>query len=507
MSRTVPPDRTPPDRTPDDRLSPEVITKRDLGVPPTLDLAQHFRDLRSVALPVALVAVLLAAGVFVLRMNATPQYGATVLARVDSSVTDSAGNQTTVDNGAALQASYAEALADDTMLSTIVAKSNAPWTTRDAQSRISLAPGPASGLLQITALGDSSRQAATVAQETVSALANAVRTRRLQDAAQAATELRANAAKINTRLSGLAANDPLRPTLEVDYQAAINQITKAESAGLVNLAPLSSPTVSDTPVSPNPLRDALLAFLVALILLAELAVFARGRIGRRLRVVAARRIAQRHGAGVQQAAPGGRADAATIRTELLAARRLDAGADVLVLRGPQLPAGGGLNLGELRPPPGAGAPTGGTGRVVELEADGQWWRTAGLENVRLAVLVLAKGSRTKPLADRTLGALADTGIPAVLALLPKNFATRTAPAVTPQPASESSAGVAESADAPEVSDIPERSTAPVADTDGVNGAAVKESDAPAKTPTAKAATPKTADAGAGRRAGSVRSTR
>ncbi len=507
MSRTVPPDRTPPDRTPDDRLSPEVITKRDLGVPPTLDLAQHFRDLRSVALPVALVAVLLGAGVFVLRMNATPQYGATVLARVDSSVTDSAGNQTTVDNGAALQASYAEALADDTVLSTIVAKSNAPWTTRDAQSRISLAPGPASGLLQITALGDSSRQAATVAQETVSALANAVRTRRLQDAAQAATELRANAAKINTRLSGLAANDPLRPTLEVDYQAAINQITKAESAGLVNLAPLSSPTVSDTPVSPNPLRDALLAFLVALILLAELAVFARGRTGRRLRVVAARRIAQRHGAGVQQVAPGGPADAATIRTELLAARRLDSGADVLVLRGPQLPAGGGLNLGELRPAPGAGAPTGGTGRVVELEADGQWWRTAGLENVRLAVLVLAKGSRTKPLADRTLGALADTGIPAVLALLPKHFATRTAPAVTPQPASESSAGVAESADAPEVSDIPERSTAPVADTDGLNGAAVKESDAPARTPTAKAATPKRATAGVGRRAGRVRSTR
>lgn len=412
--------------TPSDRSSRELpltgATSRDLGVPPTLDLAQHARDLRSVALPALLVALLVAAGVFTLRTAAEPQYEASVLARVDTAAVGEA--QDITDGGTALQASYAETLADTEVLASIIDQSGVGWTTEQAQSRIAVTDGPASGLLQVTARGATGQQAAVVAAATVPALASAVRQRRLQDAAQAAVDLRTEAAAINSQLVDLAENDPARPALEVDYQAALNRIAQVESTGLVNLAALSDPSVPDTPVSPYPLRDALLALLVTLILVAELGVLVRGRLGRGVGPAAARRIAQRNRAGVQQAAPAGTPTASTIRTELLATRHLDAGRDVLLLRGPGVPPGAALGLDELRP--GATAEGDEGGRVVELAADGPWWRSAELAQVGLAILVLARRSPTGPLADRTLRALSDAGVPAVLALghfsVPRNEA-------------------------------------------------------------------------------------
>jgi len=412
------PREMPADAPSSEWLAPEAITKRDLGVPPTLDLVQHLRDLRRVALPAALIAVLLAGGVYLARVNAAPEYGATLLARVNGGATSSSQNAT--DSLTTLQASYAQALADPAVLNTIMNRSNAAWTLQQAKDRIALSPGPAAGLVQISTRGDTRAQAGSVAEQTVLALGAAVRQRRLRDSAQATIELRAAAADLNARLAALPPTDPTRARVDSDYQAAINQIVAVDSAGLVDLSPLSNPTVADTPVSPNPLRDAVVALLAAFIVLAELMAAVRGRIGSKLRVVAARRIASRYGAGVQEVGHGHGPDAATIRTELLAARLLDAGADVLVLRGPGLSAGTGLDLAGLRPEPALGSqPAGGArrGRVVELNAEGQWWRSTDLTDVRLAVLSVGHGSKTKPLARRTLRALADSDLRAVLALV------------------------------------------------------------------------------------------
>lgn len=390
-------------------------------MPPTLDLAQHVRDLRAVALPALLIALLVAIGVFAVRMAAEPEYEASVLARVDTTAV--AESQDTADRDTALRASYAEAITDTSVLNTIVARAAPGWTVEQARARITVADGPVSGLVRVTARGASSQQASAVVAETVIVLASAVRERRLSDAAQAAAELRSAAETINTQLSSLAQGDPLRATTEVDYQAALDRISEVESTGLVNLAALSDPTAPEAPVAPNPLRDALLALLVALILVAELLALLRGRVGPEVSAVAARRIAQRHGAGMQQVTSSGTA-AAPIGTELLAARRLDAGQAVLVLHGPKLPAGGGLDLDELRPT-GAGVP--GSGLVVALAADGPWWRSSELANVGLAVVVVAEHSRTKPLIDRTLRALADTGVPAILALVARDQAAHAGP--------------------------------------------------------------------------------
>jgi len=405
-------------------LAPEAITKRDLGVPPTLDLVQHLRDLRRVAIPAALIAVLLAGLVFFARAGAPPVYGATALARVNTGTSTSAN---TTDAMSTLQASYAQALTDPAVLNTIMNRSNAPWTLRQAKDRITLSPGPSAGLVQVNTLGDSRAEASAVAEQTVLALGAAVRQRRLQDSAQATTELRATAADLNAKLAALAPTDPTRARVDSDYQAAVNQIVAVENAGLVDLAPLANPTVADGPVSPNPLRDAAVALLAGFLVLAELLVAARGRLGSKLRIVAARRIAARFGAGVQEVGRPGADDATTIRTEVLAARLLDAGADVLVLRGPGLAEGAGLDVAGLRPEPAADGAR--RGRVVELDAQAQWWRSADLNNVRLAVLSLARGSKTKDLGRRTLRALADSDIPAVLALVhqPRRKAARAVP--------------------------------------------------------------------------------
>jgi len=419
VSREVPAD-APSSRW----LAPEAITKRDLGVPPTLDLVQHLRDLRRVAIPAALIAVLLAGLVFFARAGAPPAYGATALARVNTGTSTSAN---TTDAMSTLQASYAQALTDPAVLNTIMNRSNAPWTLRQAKDRITLSPGPSAGLVQVNTLGDSRAEASAVAEQTVLALGAAVRQRRLQDSAQATTELRATAADLNAKLAALAPTDPTRARVDSDYQAAVNQIVAVENAGLVDLAPLANPTVADGPVSPNPLRDAAVALLAGFLVLAELLVAARGRLGSKLRIVAARRIAARFGAGVQEVGRPGADDATTIRTEVLAARLLDAGADVLVLRGPGLAEGAGLDVAGLRPGPAADGAR--RGRVVELDAQAQWWRSADLNNVRLAVLSLARGSKTKDLGRRTLRALADSDIPAVLALVhqPRRKAARAVP--------------------------------------------------------------------------------
>ncbi|MGZ4555538.1 MAG: hypothetical protein ACXVGI_05450 [Mycobacteriaceae bacterium] len=397
---------------------------RESSVPPTLDLAHHFRELRLVVVPALVIALLCAAVVFTVRSSAPDRWSATVTARAESAATTAASSADAASAASLLDASYLALASDTPVLQSIVKEAGVPWTTDEAESRISLVEGTTPGLLQVTVLGDNAAQAAVVAKQAVLTLSASSRTHQIDAVTAQEQQVQATATAINARLQALAPTDPSRTALQQQYQSQLDQLGQLQVTGLSRLTALADPVTSDGPVSPQPLRDALLALVAVLIVVSELLVLLRGRLGRSTSRAWAGRMARKYNAALVDCAAtrgGSGRHAETQRVESLVLRELRAGGDVLVLSCPPLshPVLDTAILNGLGRPqaPERGEPAG--GELIELSAEELWWRIVNPETVRLGVVVVARGSGQRRLALRILRWLNDAAVPAVVMLTDK----------------------------------------------------------------------------------------
>lgn len=394
----------------------------EAGIPPTLDLVRHFRELRSVLIPALVIAVLCAGGVYAWRAQTPARWEATVTARADSPVSSAASSAASADatSTSLLTAPYLALGGDPAVLQRIASAAGVGWSADAAQSRITVTDGQTPGLLRIQVLGDSAAQAAAVAKQAVPTLDSAARTHAGEATAAPIQQLQTTANALSDQMLALpvTVNDTKRAALQTQYQAQLDQISRLQGAVTSRLAALADPVTSAGPVSPRPLRDAVLALLAALIIAAELMVALRGRWGRAVSRSWSIRTARKHGATLVDCSRD-RGIPAAGRVETLVLRRLRAGADVLVLYCPSLEGTVLSAVGTAALSGDAGGSARGT--LVQLSAAEAWWRSAALETAGLGVVVVKHRAGARQPVRRRLLALADAGIPAVLMLVGRGW--------------------------------------------------------------------------------------
>lgn len=227
--------------------------------------------------PILAVAVLVGLAVFALQSWAAPVYATDTTIRIN--VQGEAGSQRS--EAADFYAQTVVGVADtQALLETVVARSGLAISPDEAADRISVTETDIPGFLTVTASGPSPEASTTLAAATTSALALRLAQDEAASEQNATAPLREQIAAIETELVALPPDAPARASVEQRLTALIGAVTDIEARPTPELILGPPPVAAAEPVSPRPVSDALLAFLVALILAAEFVVVNRALRGR-----------------------------------------------------------------------------------------------------------------------------------------------------------------------------------------------------------------------------------
>jgi succinoglycan biosynthesis transport protein ExoP len=236
-----------------------------------MDVAQHFRTIWNSRWVVLTAALLAALAVFVWRSNAPATFAAETGVQVVPA-SNAQGERPGGDDAAFIAEGYAKRATTSPILAQAVEQSGQRWTQQEAEDRVSAAADPASGVVTITATGPTSGDAAALSDAVARALASTVDLEQQQAKRQLLAPLRRETALLTEMLAALTVDDPRRPTAQARLDAVADRVIDIEVQPTDRLAVVSPADPESSAVSPHPSRDALLAFLVMVVLAAEAVV-------------------------------------------------------------------------------------------------------------------------------------------------------------------------------------------------------------------------------------------
>jgi succinoglycan biosynthesis transport protein ExoP len=232
-----------------------------------MDLAQHFAAIWRHKWVVLLVSIVVAA----LTYQGVKLEAKTYQASAQLSVSTGQGQ-----NGQGIEqvipfvaSTYATMATTRSVLSDAIRYSGLRISPSEAAKRVSAQNPGSLGFLTITTTGPSPSAAAALNRGVTRALTNAVATQQRQSVQAEVTPINNQINQISNQLDNLPAGAPQRTTLEAQYQALIQAVANDELQPTYGLTVVSPTQASGTPTSPQPKKDALLAFVTALVVLAE----------------------------------------------------------------------------------------------------------------------------------------------------------------------------------------------------------------------------------------------
>ncbi|WP_139279732.1 hypothetical protein [Rhodococcoides yunnanense] len=401
-------------------------------VPPSIDLAGHMRELGRALLPAAIIAILVGAAVFYVRSELTDkQYAASIVTEVKPS-------QTLIPGDAFIEQMRAPfiQLAEDTdVLNQVLGQVDTDMDAAALGSSVSLTPGTSPALLTFSVEADSPELALELAESMVATVAQASQANYARDTQDQVEQAQATIAAEQAKITALPAGSGERTTAEAGLTQLQDQLTAVQSGGGDQLVVLSSPAQSDTPVSPKPLSEALVAALAALIVAAELIALLRGRFGSKPSRSWARRAAKKNGARFDASHADTLPPVLVARIDTLQreggdtavkSRHSVANSDAVVV------VLVGDDAAYVPPPTYSSAMSPQRSAVVTMGLTDEWWRAVDVANVDTVVVLLSRGGRDRKAAERTLKRIAEFGRPAYLLLQPKGGNRAVAQARTPQ---------------------------------------------------------------------------
>ncbi|MDI9917080.1 hypothetical protein [Rhodococcus sp. IEGM 1379] len=332
------------------------------------------------ALPALVIALIVGGVVYMVRGSATPVYESDIVAEVQTGaqvvVTDA--------NLGQMVAPYIALSTDSAVVAEIEQKMGNGWAAADVSSHIAVTPGTSPALVFVKATGFSQEESDKLARVVVETLSDAQGQRNAETLDRRTKILTDDIARLNSQLAAArqksidnyeTAKDD--PTVAADLDARLEQLRqlRAAESNSDRLQLLSAPSGTGLPVAPKPFVESAVAFLVVLILVAEILVACRGRFSSRVTDAWARRTAKKFGASllVQHSS----VVEMPSNVALTLSQRASLGDHVLVL------VGEGVDMNSWDVPEGLQA------RVSVHALSSNWWSVVDSSGTAFAIVVVS----------------------------------------------------------------------------------------------------------------------
>ena len=236
-----------------------------------MDLFEHFRVISRRRWSVLVASVAVAAVVFGWSYTRPPVYQATALISVTSGRAVS-GQSVTEQDSLFLSRNYAELARTRPVLADAAARSKRVLSASDAGKRISSKASGDVGFITLAATGPSPDDATALAQASADALIAAVTGEQARAVRASLAPIDDEISQVGDELAQLPPEAGNRGALVARYQALVQAATERRLAPTDRLVLVSPARGDSAPVSPTPVRDTVLALLVALVVNSELVV-------------------------------------------------------------------------------------------------------------------------------------------------------------------------------------------------------------------------------------------
>lgn len=236
-----------------------------------MDLAAHFRVIAQNWLRILLISLGIAILVFAATTVQSKQYEAKELLQV-SPGGDASNGQTQAQASAYLAQNFAKYADTPTVVRKAIKGSGLDLTLAEATNRISASQVGDLGFLELKATGPNKVDAERLTRFASSSLISTIAG--IQTARQFAELLPIQDSRnqLQQQLNALPPNSADRGSIQGQLDALDASETTIRTRAYDKLGIVSGAIASDSPVSPKPLRDSLLAFIVSLVVVAELTV-------------------------------------------------------------------------------------------------------------------------------------------------------------------------------------------------------------------------------------------
>lgn len=235
-----------------------------------MDLNEHLRLIYQRKWRVLVASLAVALAVFGWRTSQPKTWGASALIEVVSS-RDQQGSEVSEEDALFTSKSYAELANTRPVLERVGRSLTPPLQVSTVERRVA-ASSERGGFIDIQATGPSKAAAIQLADALSQALVDTVSARQSEQTTASLQPAQAQLAELERRLNELGPNDQRRETLRLQYEALVQNMAETRLRPVDRLSVVTPAHSGEAPISPHPKRDAVMAFLVALILNAELAV-------------------------------------------------------------------------------------------------------------------------------------------------------------------------------------------------------------------------------------------
>lgn len=236
-----------------------------------MDLAAHFRVIAQNWLRILLISIVIAILVFAVTSVQAKKYQAKEQLVVVPGGATTAG-QTLAEANAFLAQTYAEYADTPAVARETIRTSKLPLTLSEVQDRISASQVGDLGFVQVKGTGGSKEEAEKLTRFASAALISTIAAQQTNAKFADLQPIQSQRQNLTDQLAGLPAGSSdaaaIQGQIDALNQAEIDiRARKDDKLGII-----SGAVSSDSPISPQPARDAFLAFLVSLVVVGELTV-------------------------------------------------------------------------------------------------------------------------------------------------------------------------------------------------------------------------------------------
>ena len=235
-----------------------------------MDLAEHFRTIWRRRGRVVLASLLIAASVFTFSRSQPSVYRATGVIGVTPG--QATGTTQVEENTLFLTRTYAELAETRPVLEATAQVSGLRLSPSDVGDRLSARASSEVGFIRLSATGPTPAEASRLANSAAQVLVTTVRIRQGEMLKQALEPVEKELSDLRGEIDAAPPGSPARVALEKRQEAFLRSISDTKLRPTDEVAVIAEARGGSTPVSPRPVRDALFAFLAALVVNSELAV-------------------------------------------------------------------------------------------------------------------------------------------------------------------------------------------------------------------------------------------